>query len=272
MTERRISRVVIACDAVSANEASIEIAAQLATWLDAALRGIFIEDEALLNLTAIPAVRHIGAGGESFAAVDEPTLLHQFAAHAARMRAAIEAAARTQELAWSFDVVRGIPSTSILDMRDQDLLVIEAESRPFVSGARLASRLLAAALESERPILLLRNGGRAVSGIIALVQGSAARAASLITSAARLASASDRALTLFLTNAGCDERAVIDCVCSISQELAARSNIERPNRNTLANVAAAGRLLVIDADPTINDAASLRALLATTRADILFLR
>jgi len=40
----------------------------------------------------------------------------------------------------------------------------------------------------------------------------------------------------------------------------------------LASTAAAGRLLVVDADPAINDAAALRNLLATTQADILFLR
>lgn len=272
MTERRIARVVIACDAVGEYRASIETAAQLAAWLEAALHGVFIEDEALLNLTAIPSVRHIGSTGESFAAIDEHAILHQFAAHADRMRRTIEQAARAQEILWSFDIVRGRPNASTLHIGGEDLLVIEAESRPFAGGARLASRLMTNALESEKPILLLRGRADATHGIIALVQTSAARAAPLIMRAARLASASNQSLTLFLTKDAGDERTSIDVVRSVSQELAEHCRIERPNRNTLANIATAGRLLVVDADLAINSTTALKDLVAATRANILLLR
>jgi len=272
MTERRIARVVIASDSVGECEDTIETAAQIATWLDAALHGVFIEDEALLNMTAIPAVRHVGPTGEIFTTVDERVVQHQFAAQAARMRRAIEKAARAQELVWSFDTVRGRPSASILHMDRQDLLVIEAESRPFTGGTRFASRLMATALESEKPTLVLRNSTDAPNGIIALVQTTPALAAPLIIRAARLASASNQSLTLFLTQDTDDERTIVDLVGSVSRELANRCYIERSNRNTLANIATAGRLLVVEADPAINSAATLRNLLETVRADILFLR
>jgi hypothetical protein len=272
MTERRIARVVIASDSVGGYEDTIATAAQIATWLDAALHGVFIEDEALLNLTAIPAVRHVGPTGEIFTAVDERVVLHQFAAHAARMRRAIEKAARAQEIVWSFDTVRGRPSASILHMSGQDLLVIEAESRPFTGGTRFASRLMATALESEKPTLVLRNSTRPTNGVVAMVQSTLALAAPLIIHAARLASASNQSLTLLLTKDTDDERAFIDLVGSVSQELANRCYIERSNQNALANIATAGRLLIVEADPAINSAATLRDLLVTIRADILFLR
>ena len=272
MPERRVTRVVIACDSVGEYQTSVETAAQLATWLEAALHGVFIEDETLLDLTAIPSVRHVGPSGESFAAIDERTILHQFAAHGARMRGAIEKAARAQEVAWSFNTVRGRPDPSILDVSGEDLLVIEAETRPFAGGARLASRLLTAALESEQPILLLSSRATAPPGIVALVQSSVARAAPLIMRAARLARASDQSLTFFLTNGAGDERPILDLIRSVSQELAERCHIEGPNGNTLANIVRAGRLLVVDADPAINSREALKGLLAIAPGNILFLR
>lgn len=272
MTERRIARVVIAGDAVGEYEASVETAAQLARWLDAALHGIFVEDEALLNLTGIPSAPHVGPSGESFAAIDERAVLHQFAAHAARMGAAIEKAARAQKVIWSFDVVRGQPSASIFDIGDQDLLVIEEESRPFTGGARLPSRLMAGALESDKSVLLLRGRKGAIRGMVALVQSPAARAAPLIMRATRLASASKQSLTLFLKTETEDDATILGSVRSVSDELAKRCDIARPNETTVANIATGGRLLVVDADPAINSTEALKALVATTRANILFLR
>jgi nucleotide-binding universal stress UspA family protein len=272
MTEHRIAQVVVACDVVGENQACVETAARLADWLDATLRGIFVEDEALLHLTAIPPVRYVGPTGESFAAMDERSVLHQFESHAARMRAVLEAAARARELGWTFDVVRGQPNMAILNMGDQDLLVIEMQSRPFAGSARLASRLLTAVLQSKRPVLLLRSGAAAAHDIVCMVQGTEESAARVIVLAARLASAGKRSLTLFLATEGGDDRGALKLVHSVSPELAQRCRIERPSQNILASTAAAGRLLVVDADPTINDAAALRNLLATTQADILFLR
>jgi hypothetical protein len=270
--ERPIGRVVIACDSVGEYQASIDAAAQLATWLGAQLHGVFIEDEALLDLAAMPSIRHVGSTGEIFAPMDERAMHHQFAAHAGRVRAAIEKAARAQEISWSFDVVRGRPRMSVFGMSDQDLLVIEAESRPFAGGVRLASRLTIMALESEKPILLLRGRPGATQGIVALVQSSVALAAPLIMRAARLASAGNQSLTLFLRTDAGDEPSIIDVVRSVSQTLAERCRIERANRNTLANVAIAGRLLIVDADPGSSSSEAVKALLATTQADILLLR
>jgi type IV pilus biogenesis protein CpaD/CtpE len=161
---------------------------------------------------------------------------------------------------------------AILNTSDEDLLVIEMQSRPFAGSARLASRLLTAAVQSERPILLLRSGAGATHDIICLIQGTGESAARLVVFATRLASAGKRSLTLFLASNAINERTALELVRSVSPELAERCRIERPNRHTLANTAAAGRLMIVDADPTINDAAALRNLLATTQADILFLR
>lgn len=272
MTERTIARVVIACDPVGENAAGIAVAARLAASLDAALRGVFVEDEALLNVAAMPFTRHIGAGGESFGSIDERAVLQQFAAHAARLRTMMETAARAQSIGWTFDVVRGPSTIATLDIGDEDLLVIEAETRPFAGALRFASPWLAAALETRHPILLLRGGAQALPDIVALVQTAGAAAARLIATAARLA-VGGRTLTLLLAD-GFGQSAALDIVASGSPQLAARCHVARigGSRRAIEQNATAGRLLIVDADPSINDVAALKEILAMTRADILFLR
>lgn len=274
MTDRTITRVVIACDPVGENRSSIIAAAHVAAGLNVALHGIFVEDEALLHLANMPFARHTGAGGEIFASIDENALRHQFEAHAARIRAALEIAAEAQAIDWSFGVVRGPSTVATLDIRNEDLLVIEAESRPFAGALRFDSRWLAAAFDTPLPILLIRSAANAPHDIVALVQTAGPPAERLIATAVKLAAAGDGALTVLLANDAGDSEAVRETIRATSGRLAAKCRIERLSESghALENAATAGRLLIVDADPAVNDAATLRQLLAATRADILFLR
>jgi len=274
MTETVVRRVVIACDAVGENRSSIEVAARLAAWWNAALYGIFVEDEGLLNLAALPFARHIGPSGEISDDLDVATILHQFEAHAERVRAALEAAAREHAIAWSFDVVRGQPALTTLPLGDQDLLVIEAASRPFASDFRLESRWLAAALAAQHSVLLTRHADSETDGIIALVQQAGASAEGIIATAARLALAGKRSLTIVRAGTAPDEATILDQLRPISDRLAAQCRIERPAdlSASLRNFAGESSLLIVDADPAVNDATALKDLSAQTRSDILFLR
>ena len=268
MTDRIFTRVVIACDSAGENRSSIEAAARLATWLDAALHGIFVEDQALFNLAALPFARHVGATGEIFRSIDQPAISHHFTAQAIRIRAALEMAANEKEVAWTFDIIRGSPSNSSLDIGDQDLLVIEAQSRPFAGTLRLDSRWLATAFETHRSILLLR-GGDNTHDIVALVQANGPTAFRLVTTAAKLAASGDRSLTLLIANDTIDTEGARKTVGAVSEKLAAKCRIGRITARALANTR--GSLLLVDADPMVNDAAALKELLSQTRADVLFL-
>ena len=271
MTDRMFTRVVVACDCVGENRSNIEAAARLAAWLDVAVHGIFVEDEALLNLAGMPFARHIGASGETFGMIDERTILLQFAAQAARIRATLETAAKAEEVGCTFDIIRGSPSVSSLDIGDQDLLVIEAKSRPFAGALRLDSRWLAAAFETHRSILLLRGIADA-HDIVALVQGDNPATSRLITTAAKLASGGNRSLTLLIANATINNDSVRKAVRMVSEKVAANCRIERMPTRTLANIATPSSLLLVDARPTVNDPETLRELLSTTKANVLFLR
>lgn len=271
MTELRFRRVVIACDSVSENRPGIETAARLAALWDAALHGVFVQDEALLYLAALPFARHVGPTGAISETQDENAVLVHFETRASSARALIEAAARAHELGWSFDVVRGQAALATLDLGEDDLLVIEATSRPFAGEFRLDSRLLQAAYQAQRPLLLVRNSARAKDGVVAYAQSPVESARRTIAAAARLALAADRDLTVLLT-AGVSPEEARETVELASAKLATRCRIEQQGEAKLALLAGEGGLLVIDADPAVNDAASLKGLAAVSKADILFLR
>lgn len=273
MTEFTFRRVVIACDAVGENCFGIETAANLAAWWNATLRGVFLQDEALLHLAALPFARHVGPSGAVSEERDESTILSQFEIGASRARAALEAAARQREVGWSFDVVRGQAALTTLALGDEDLLVIEAMSRPFAGEFRLDSRWLQAVYQAQRPILLARNQGTRRDGLVALVQKSGESARRTIDAAARLALAADRRLTILLSGTGLDPDQARDGVRLVSDRLAAHCRIEQGAADAmLRRFAGDASLLVVDADPAVNDAASLKQLTACCRADILFLR
>lgn len=273
MTEFTFRRVVIACDAVGENCPGIETAARLAAWWNAALRGVFVQDEALLHLAALPFARHVGPSGAVSEERDENKILSQFESRASLARAALEAAARRNEVGWSFDIVRGQAALATLALDEQDLLVIEAMSRPFAGEFRLRSRWLQAVYQAKRPILLVRNLTSGKDGVVALVQNPGELAKRTIDAAARLALAANRRLTIVLRGTGLDPDRARDDVRSVSEPLAAQCRVEQgPAGADLGRLADAASLLVVDADPAVNDPDLLEELTAQCQADMLFLR
>jgi hypothetical protein len=274
MADLVISRVVIACDAVGENMPGIDLAATMAAAWNAGLHGVFVQDEGLLHLAALPFARHVMASGEVTGEVDENTVAHHFAAGVERTRAALETAAREHAISWSFAVVRGQLALATLAMEERDLLVIAAESRPFAGSFRLDSRLLAASFEMHRPVLLVRSRGKQKDGVVALVQAAGPSAERVVSAAAEIAQAGDYGLTVLLAGEGLQETDAVAIVQRISLRLAARARVERaaPGGPALDRMAGEGSVLVIDAEPAINDLGALKEIAARTRANLLFLR
>jgi len=274
MTEFVVTRVVIACDAVADNLLAIEAAAELAAAMKANLRGIFLQDEALLHVAALPFVRHVSASGAVSSGISESTISHQLEAHADRVRTAIEGAARTHAVNWSFEVVRGQPNLVLLSVGERDLLVIEAGSRPFIGQFRLDSRILATAFESGRSVLLVRSQKRDKDNVIALLQLPGTSLDRVLAAAAELAASSNRRLIVVIANPAIDAKAVTDVVRRISPSLGQRTAVTQPSRArpVLEEFASENSLLVIDADPAANDISEIKEIARQTRADLLLLR
>jgi hypothetical protein len=273
MTDVMINRVVIACDPVGDNRSSIEAAARLAACWNAALHAVFVQDEGLLRLAGLPFSRHIGLGGGISENFDVDAILHQFAANAERVRSMLEAAAREYDIGWSFDIVRGDRTVSTLSLADRDLLVIEDASRPF-RDFRLASRWLAAAFETDRPIFLIRNADHKNDSVVAVVQRTGPSAERIIATATDLALANDCRLTVLLAETAPSRDTILEQLGELSKKISMHCRIEPVAllHAALQCRAGKGTLLVIDADPAVNQPAFLKDVAAATEADMLFVR
>lgn len=276
MTEFVVRRVLIACDAVCENSTVIETATRLAARWDVALHGVFVEDEGLLQIAALPFAKQVSLGAGSSEAWDETSVEHHFVALAERTRAALETAALERGVDWSFAIVRDKPSIASLSALESDLLVVAGESRAFAGQYRLGSHWSTAAFESTWPVLLVRSDGTRKGDIVALVQTSGGSARRAVSASAKFAGAADRALTVLVATPDVTAAAVRDWVRTISAPAAERCRVETisAERSLLLQAVARqdGDTLVVDADPSAADPAMLKALVARTKADVLLVR
>ncbi len=269
MTEFLVRRIIIACDAVSENRAGIEAAARFASAWKALLHAVFVQDESLLQLAALPFARQVGAAGVE--RLDEAAILHHFEADAARTRAALERAAQRRSIAASFAVVRGHPTLATLSVGDRDLLVVSAMTRPFAGRFRMASRWLATALKAHLPVLLLRNYADWTDGVVCLMQSDAASSWRALAAAARFAIAGDHPLFVRIVDDAVSVGEVRKRLEEIAPAFARTAPIESARRASPLDEGDKS-LLVVDAAPEINDLTALAALVERARGSILLVR
>jgi nucleotide-binding universal stress UspA family protein len=204
-----IRRILVALDASTHSLAALAAAAELAASMHAELLGLYVEDENLVHLAALPFASEV----RSHLAVSKPVNSNEMEAalrlQASQARRALEAAATKANAKWSFQVVRGQVTASILAAAlEADLLAMGRISRPLSSRTRLGSSARAVMSGSGRSVLIMEQGGHLHYPVLATFDGSAA-ARQALTAAAQLAQSSGVNLNvLILGNA--EERADLE--------------------------------------------------------------
>lgn len=185
--KHRIERVVVPLDAAAENRTAIDTAARLAAQWRVPLHGLFIEDEELLGLAALPFARQVtlGAGGERL--TTERVEAHLRAA-AERARREVAAAAGRHGVTWSFAVARGAEAERLLAGGEGDFVVAGAATRPIGTYFRVASRWWASLAATVYPLLLARRAWESGGSVLALLHRRDVAAARLLEIAAQLAS------------------------------------------------------------------------------------
>jgi hypothetical protein len=175
MNELKVRRVAIACDAACDIRVAVGEAAALAGRWNAALHGIFVEDENLYRLAALPFGRQMTlspAISEDFSGAD---LEKVSSALGASMRRAVSEAAAQHRLEWSFGVVRDLPSKAALTGIDADFLVVEAAPRAFYGSWRPRSSWYARTQEYSMTTLIRRQKPTKSGTVLVLWSGQADR-------------------------------------------------------------------------------------------------
>jgi len=273
MAEFEVRHILVACDTDSEPASAIETAVRLAAKLDATLHGVFVEDQRLLHVAAFPFARQVNLSTGSSEELDTESVEKHFQRLSGQARDALKAAARRHGVDWTFSTVRAHRSAASLLREPSDLLIVSARTRPISGDWRPTSRLIELLYGITAPVLMLRGGSAEQGPVIALIETAFAEAKRLLNAGALLASASGRLLQIQISTELCREQDVRAWLYEFSPALIPRSRIQRTVSTDAADLRIADdALVVIDANPRVNDERRLRELAAKTRADLLLVR
>jgi nucleotide-binding universal stress UspA family protein len=185
--EFAVRRVVVALDASAGSLDAAAAAVVLARLLGAELRGLFVEDEDLLRLAALPFAQVARTPGGVFERLRPEDAIAQLRALAARARESLEGLAADVGLSATFQVARGRPSAEVpAAAGDRDLLVVGAGGHTRSGRTAPGETARAAAARARGSVLVLARGARVGEPVVAVHDGSAASARG-VAAAARLA-------------------------------------------------------------------------------------
>ena len=189
-----VEGIVVTLDAASESRIAIDTAVQLAARTGAPLHGIFVEDQELLELAALPFARQVtfGTGAEAFTI--ENVELH-LRAQAERARRELFTAARRHGVTCTFEVKRGTVGAAA-SASEHRLVIAGASSRPVAGYFRVEHRWWSSVGAATGPLLISRALWTRPGAVAVLMQDSTAASARLLDAAARIAAAGDRTLLI----------------------------------------------------------------------------
>jgi len=157
----RIRRVIVCVGAAGVDNPALQLAAGLALGLRATLAGMYVEDEQLRRVAALPFTREFGfmsACARDFSTAD---LRRSQQVQAEQLRRLLAALAEPLALAWTLDIIQGESQAApFAHATDSDLMVMgrpQLTPAPGSSAASRARQLHPAAL-AHRPVAVLHDG------------------------------------------------------------------------------------------------------------------
>ena len=148
---------------------TLRVAAELARLMNLDMHCLFIEDEAVHALAALPFAREIRLPTHVWSPIDADTLAAEMREAASRMRRALDEVITGLGVTREFEVLRGDPAACLAAIcRSDDILVVSEPAAPG-RAAHGARRLRGAAHESGASVLLLPLGVSSREGPVVAV-------------------------------------------------------------------------------------------------------
>lgn len=273
-----IRRILVALDASTHSLAALEAAADLAASLHAELIGLFVEDENLLHFAGLPFAHEVRSPSATSQPMSSEKMEQQLRLQAAQARRALEAAAVRVDVKWSFQIVRGQVTASVLAAAlDADLLAMGRVSRPLSSHSRLGSTARAASAKTEHSVLFMQQGRDLNYPVLVTYDGTPPARQALVT-AVKMAQASGDDLSVLLLHETREEAETTKEEISDWLEqrgLSAEFHwLPQATVNTLATIvqAAENCVLVLGGDNPLLKAEAIQELLDRTDCPVMLVR
>jgi hypothetical protein len=247
MSQPPTRRILVALHPGDDLENALLCAAAFAAELHGELAGLFLEDQALFDLTEFAAVEVSRATG-STRLLDASALERDLRAGAELARRRISGLAAESRVAWSFEVRRGPAGDTVLEaMHGAQLVVI---SRGAFDPLGMETRG-----STSGPVVALLDRGPGEAATLETALGAARRIGAPL-------------LALLIHERTPEQIAEIQTRgARAGVPMRLRTSLGEPAELTAALAAAGGRLLVLDAGGAGTERGELRRLLAAARCD-----
>lgn len=194
--ESAIRRILVAADASEDAAAAMEAAVELAAATGAEIRGIYVEEERILQAGRLSITREISLFAEEPREIGHRELEKQLRAHARRVQGQLQKMAERAQVPWSFSRTRGEVVAELRRASEgMDLVALGATGRSFKKAPGSTVDELAA--EAPSPVLVLRRSTRLGLGVHALYDGTEP-AREAVALAAELSRREQPPLTVYL--------------------------------------------------------------------------
>lgn len=107
-------RIVVDLGVVAGDRRALDAAADLASWADAELAGLFTGDANLFRLAGLPFAAEIGIASATWNPLGANDVERMFSLMADRLQRRLAETAQTLALSWSFEVLRGAVLADVL--------------------------------------------------------------------------------------------------------------------------------------------------------------
>lgn len=272
-----IKRILVALDSSVPASGGLDVASDLAYRLRAELQGLFVEDDELFRLAALPFTTQVNLSTGGRLPLETTELETQMAGLAAEAQRRLAAIAARNRIRWSFRTVRGRIAHEVATAAESvDLVIVEGGNRRAPAHARLGLPASATVKTVTRSVLILR-AGRRFEGPLHVVFDGTPQSEKALRMAAML-SQEDSPLTVLISGKEDKDRMALESrVRTIIGPAADRARLETYDADTLNGLCAhvgtgdAG-LVVVAADNPMLAKSDVANLLDSINCTVLLVR
>ena len=169
-----VRRILVAIDSGSNVPAGLDVAVELANRLRAELQGLYVQDDDLFRLAALPFSTQVNLATGGRQPLETAALEQQMTQLAGSARRRMAAAADRGQVPWTFRTVRGRIAHEIeTAAATVDLVVIEGRKHGAPALARIGLSSRTTIQNISRSVLVLRAGARFEGTVSVLFDGTA---------------------------------------------------------------------------------------------------
>jgi hypothetical protein len=203
--QHRTCRIVVGLRPAINIDAPIEAATLLAAAIQAQIVGLYVEEDALRSLAALPFARVVSYGATQSIRLTEEAMTKAIARGAETSRAALAARAEKARVSWSFSIEEGeLPSRMRSILATGDFLVLSEDKRAF-GTEQLIRALRSAPRNVQGVVLTVSHDESRPSGPVIAIDDGDQSGRDTVRLAARIAAASHRPLQLFVIASSNDD-------------------------------------------------------------------